>query len=141
MSRCRADACRASTQAIDGPTGRASLLVQRTCACGGAAHSLTGECADCRDRRLGVVRRKLTVGPAADAYEREADRVADSIASGVTDAPQRSTPISRVSRAPSADGAPQNATGGDMQAPSSVHRVLAEPGRPLDAGSRAFRIL
>ncbi len=49
-------------------------LIQRKCACGGSPGP-TGECAECRARRLG----SLKVSQPGDAYEQEADRVADQV--------------------------------------------------------------
>ena len=75
-----------ATQAAAVPAERAhapSLLLQR-CGCGGSA-GLDGECAECRDKRLQPKRfaqAKLEIGPPDDAFEREADRVADTVASG-----------------------------------------------------------
>jgi Domain of unknown function (DUF4157) len=57
-------------------------LLQRACACGGAA-GLTGECEDCRMQRMvaraPLVQPKLTVSQPGDRYEQEADRVADTV--------------------------------------------------------------
>lgn len=55
-------------------------LLQRKCACGGAA-GLTGACAACRGKALAarppLIQAKLTVGQPEDRYVRKADRVAD----------------------------------------------------------------
>src|SRR5207244_6470801 len=42
---------------------------------------------------LGGVQRKMTIGPAGDAYEREADRVSSDVASGRSTAPSTISPI------------------------------------------------
>ncbi|MFJ9036635.1 DUF4157 domain-containing protein [Streptomyces sp. NPDC102406] len=84
------------------------------CGCGGG-------CAGCG--RIGAAQPKLTVGPAGDAYEREADRIAERI----TQSPgtQEGTPL--VRRRVSTDaGAP-----GDTAAPTTG-------GQPLSAATRAF---
>lgn len=53
--------------------------IQRKCACGGS-------CASCSDKEdeFGRIQTKLTIGPANDVYEQEADRVAEQIM-GMTD--------------------------------------------------------
>src|SRR5688572_33445346 len=57
-----------------------SLLLQRTCACGGSA-GISGECEPCHSKRLlgKPLQAKLRIGEADDEYEREADRVADEV--------------------------------------------------------------
>ena len=54
-----------------------SGLLQRRCACGGAA-GVTGECEGCRKKRL-ALQTKLAVNEPGDVYEQEADRVADEV--------------------------------------------------------------
>ena len=55
-------------------------LLQRTCACGGSA-TLGGECEACKTKKLlgQQVQPKLTIGSPHDAYEQEADRVAEQV--------------------------------------------------------------
>ena len=75
---------RSKAKATPGPSFTPVLggLLQRKCACGGAA-GLTGECAACSTKRLAsrppLIQTKLTIGAPNDKYEREADRVADQI--------------------------------------------------------------
>lgn len=117
---------------------RPSALVQRTCACG-RVRSLTGECEQCRrDRFLGKPsQRKLAVGAAGDEAEREADQVAEA-----TLRPPRSGGLAGALALPFAPpliqrrAVPAANTAGE--APNIVHEVLASPGQPLDAASRAF---
>jgi hypothetical protein len=73
-------------------------------------------------RNVGL-QRKLTVGAANDPLEHEADRVADQ----VLDAPRSDSTISppRIQRHT------ERSETGAGNAPPSVERVLAEPGRPL----------
>jgi Domain of unknown function (DUF4157) len=52
-------------------------VVQRKCACGGTPGP-TGECEECRKKRLGP-QTKLKVNEPGDIYEQEADRVADTV--------------------------------------------------------------
>jgi len=56
-------------------------------------------------RPQGIQRKPVTIGAPDDAYEREADRVADHVAAGPSSAPPRITPIT--------PGAVQRATSGD----------------------------
>jgi hypothetical protein len=59
-----------------------SSVLQRKCSCGGSPGP-TGECTDCRKRRLGQsntsIQAKLTVNRPGDRYEKEADRVAEQV--------------------------------------------------------------
>ena len=107
---------------------RASLL-QRKCACGAGASSLTGECEECSKKKMVGLQTKLRINEPGDAYEQEADRVADQVLAkpahpDVSSAPPR---IQRFS------GQPSGQTGA---APASVDRVLAGPGRPLEPALR-----
>ena len=54
--------------------------LQRKCACGGTPGP-TGECAECKRKRLGL-QAKLAVNQPGDRYEQEADRVAETIVRG-----------------------------------------------------------
>lgn len=88
---------------------------------------------------------KLTVGQPDDAYEREADRVAEQVTRGGTaDIASPSSP--RVQRACSCGGScdscrkkdeelrrsPESAAPAPAEAPASVHAELHSPGRPLE---------
>jgi len=55
-------------------------LLQRKCACGGTPGP-TGECEQCKGRRMGL-QRKLAINKPGDRYEQEADGVAETIARG-----------------------------------------------------------
>ncbi len=101
--------------------------MQRTCTCGN--HTIAGgECSECAKKRSSL-QRKLAVGASNDPLELEADRIADQVLA----APAHSA----VSIAPPQI---QRFTGGAINetdsAPTSVDRVLAESGRPLDASLR-----
>ena len=72
------------SQAVSGKSFipvRAGLL-QRKCACGGAA-GLTGACAEYSKKRLvsrpPLIQAKLVIGEPGDRYEKEADRVAEQV--------------------------------------------------------------
>lgn len=54
------------------------LAVQRQCACGNSSGTM-GRCEECGQRRALGLQTKLTVNQPGDAYEQEADRVADSM--------------------------------------------------------------
>ena len=152
------DRARVTPSGRDAGQAAPRFAVQRKCACGNRAAAATGECAACRDRRFGV-QRKLVVGPAADASEREADAIARDAANVVPDAVPGfsrasdagfsrargvgagfSRPVDpiRISRAPVPAAVQHDATGGGLDAPATVHDVLAESGQPLGTRSRGF---
>ena len=106
-------------------TAGASLLLQHKCACGAGTSSATDKCDECHTKIVGL-QTKLRVNEPGDAYEQEADRVADEVLArpaqpGVIAAPMR---IQRFSGQlnEQADAAP-----------ASVDQVLTSPGRPLDS--------
>ncbi len=102
-------------------------IIQRKCACGGEVTG-DGECAECRKKRLQT---KLAVGSANDSFEREADRIAEHVISGPShaQAPESHSSIAVQRVANSSDS-------GMKDAPSSVNRVLQDPGRALDTPVR-----
>ena len=55
----------------------AGSVVQRACGCGGTCSACSGSAYDTDE--VSALQPKLTVGPANDAYEREADAVADAV--------------------------------------------------------------
>ncbi|MEO8718839.1 MAG: DUF4157 domain-containing protein, partial [Burkholderiales bacterium] len=101
----------------------AGLLLQRKCACGSPTSSLTGECAECKCKKL--LQTKLTIGASNDPLEQEADRVADQVLAASAHSAVGSAPP-RIQRYTG------QATGTADMAPPSVDRVLMSPGRPLD---------
>lgn len=103
------------------------LLLQRKCACGAPTSSLTDDCAECAGTK--GIQTKLAIGRSHDPLEREADRVADRVASGAVELSAALAP-QRVQRS-----APQTSAGRGS-APASVDRVLASPGAPLAPGLR-----
>jgi hypothetical protein len=101
----------------------------RKCACGAGASGLSGKCEECSKKKFQGLQTKLQVNDPGDAYEQEADRVADQVLAKpahphVSNAPPR---IQRFSG---------QASGHSEPAPESVNTVLASSGRPLDRGSR-----
>jgi Domain of unknown function (DUF4157) len=78
----------------------------------------------------GVIQPKLTVNTPGDAYEQEADRVAEQVM-------RMASPIQRHT---TEDQLVQRKTTGDVQGqtvPPIVHEVLRSPGQPLDSATRA----
>ena len=55
-----------------------SGILQRKCACGGAA-GMSGECEECSEKKPLGLQTKLKVNELGDIYEQEADRVADQV--------------------------------------------------------------
>ncbi|TBW12974.1 DUF4157 domain-containing protein [Azotobacter chroococcum subsp. isscasi] len=105
----------------------AGLLLQRKCACGSPTASLTGECAECASKKR--LQTKLTIGASNDPLELEADRVADQV-------------MARPAHAGLSGASPcirrfsGQQDGLVVEAPPSVDRVLASPGRPLELALR-----
>ncbi len=104
-------------------------VLQRACACGGGAgtddpcHCPTKE----HEQSAGgvSVQRKLAISAPGDAYEVEADRVADAVMRmPIAGAPR----LQRLSTTPTGSGV----------APPIVHDVIRAPGEPLDPAARAY---
>ena len=114
----------ASTPAL--VNGRWSL--QRKCACGGAA-GLGGQCANCDATNLLLVQPRLSVGEPDDAFEREADRVAQQVVSGRSGHAGEIAPLAIRSYSPQ----PTQVTGAP---PASLDAALASAGRPLGPAVR-----
>ncbi|MEO8410920.1 MAG: DUF4157 domain-containing protein, partial [Propionivibrio sp.] len=109
--------------------------LQRKCACGGVGGP-SGECDECAKRKMLGMQTRLAISAPGDRYEQEADRVADqvmrmpgqaSFAPGMASVPQLPL-LTRVAGNPASLA----------EAPATVHRVLASPGEPLHAATRAF---
>ena len=103
------------------------LLLQRKCACGSPASSLTGECAECKSTMR--LQAKLAIGASKDPLEQEADRVAEQVLAKPAHSDVSSAPphIQRFAE----QGNTSSGT-----APASVDRVLARSGKPLDTRLR-----
>jgi len=132
----------------------AQSLLQRRCACGGlAGHE--GECAECQKKAEGNLQRKLvdgfgpgvghdfsgvnsaaparlTVTPPGDAFEQEADRVAEAVMSGRTGLVAASTRGPKIQRE---DSAPQ--TGPATEKPKSEAEKYKEAALKLSEALRA----
>lgn len=105
-----------------------SVWLQRKCTCG--THAAGGECEECKKRKEAGAQAKLTVGPQDDAFERQADSVADAVmrSGGPVLSPLREKNTLRC--APTANGGGVSST--------SVDGVLGNAGQPLDTATRAF---
>jgi hypothetical protein len=100
-----------------------SGLLQRKCACGSPAASLTGHCDKCKSK--GRLQAKLTIGASNDQLEQEADRIADQVlAAGANPAAGHMPPhTQRYAAEPATEQADA--------IPLSVAHVLGSPGSPL----------
>lgn len=105
-------------------------VLQRSCACG-------GHCAECasRDEDTLPLQRSLTVGPADDVAEREADHVADWVMRTADRVAPRPTVGDRdlVRAKPSC-----HALVAGPATPSAAREVLGRSSHSLDAATRAF---
>jgi hypothetical protein len=103
-------------------------ILQRKCACGGAA-GMSGKCEECsKKKRLGL-QAKLKVNEPGDIYEQEADRIANQVMA----TPADHTVSGALTRIQRFSGQP---TGQTEAAPASVDQALASPGSPLEPGLR-----
>jgi hypothetical protein len=116
-------------------------LIRSGCACGGTCPHCSGAAA---------AGPRLTVNEPGDAFEREADRVADQVMRMPDDSISIDASPPQVSRKCEAceredegkealqlkPAGPAEATAG--AAPPIVHEVLRSPGQPLDPATRAF---
>jgi hypothetical protein len=102
----------------------ASLRLQRKCACGNAASSVSEECTDCKTPKK-PLQTKLTVGASADPLEHEADRIADEVVAAPA---ARALGVAPVQIQRFSD----HSAASSQEAPASVERVLASSGRPLE---------
>src|SRR5215212_692873 len=105
-----------------------SGLLQRKCACGGAA-GMSGECEECSKKKRFGLQTKLKVNKPGDIYEQEVDRIVAQVMAtpahpAISGAPPR---IQRFS---------EQSSGQVEAAPASVNQVLADPGRPLEPALR-----
>ncbi len=109
-----------------------SNLLQRQCACGGTP-GLSGECEECRKKKLtgaGGFQAKLAMSQPGDRWEQEADRMAESVVSGVhsdTKPSPRSGQMTKQSTS-------RSNIGGEV--PPAVHEAIRAPGRPLGPAVR-----
>jgi hypothetical protein len=100
------------------------LFLQRKCACGADASGLTGECAECSEKKMGL-QTKLRVNEPDDAYEQEADRISDQVLA-------QPAPTEIGSAPPRIQRLSQESSGQMVAAPTSVEHALADPGKPLE---------
>lgn len=103
-----------------------SGYLQRKCGCGN--HTVTGgECAECQKKQLRgkPLQTKLAINEPGDAYEQEADRVADQVLAAPAQSGVSGTPL-HIQRFTG------QATGDAGTGPASVDRVFASSGRLLE---------
>ncbi len=139
-------AIKTATTARPVPAPARRGLLQRTCACGGLAGP-TGECAACRRSRvLGrPLQAKLRISRPGDAFEQEADRVADQVMRmpepglqrqvGEKEEEEKEEDI--LQTRPLIQRRVTGDAGGGV-APPIVHDVLRSPGQPLEPSTRRF---
>ena len=95
-----------------------------------------------------VLQRKVAIGPVDDPLEHEADRVADQVLRMSKPQPQpacggaypkcQTAQPGQEQKRLRTKSVLQPSDTGQIAAPPIVHEVLAAPGQPLDAGTRAF---
>lgn len=98
------------------------------------------------DSRI-TLQKKLTVGPAGDAYEREADRVAEKVMRATDTQVRRACgcagecsgcqPSARAGESLQTMRTHDDVGVGGEEAPPIVHEVLSTPGHPLEPSTRA----
>jgi hypothetical protein len=113
--------CKSGSSAVQGNTSFRTGILQRTCTCGGKA-GITGECEECRKKRLGL-QRKLSVNRPGDTYEPEADIFTEQDFKMVI--LQDTYETAEVSEEPTS-------------IPPIVHEVLRSSGKPLESSTRDF---
>jgi hypothetical protein len=123
-----------------------SGVLQRKCACGSPAASLTGECEQCKSK--GRLQTKLIIGASNDSLELEADRVADQVMQAPNPGSTVATALPRISGKCATCGEEEakklqttaTTTAGTVagEAPASVDEALRSPGQPLDPATRTF---
>ncbi len=103
--------------------GHGSVLLQRRCACRSPTASFTGDCTECKSRK--ILQAKLAIGASNDPLEMEADRLADQVLAAPTH-PTVGGTLPRIQR-----NAGQASGRIGEEAPASVDRVLAGSGSRL----------
>nr|WP_298143351.1 DUF4157 domain-containing protein [uncultured Pseudomonas sp.] len=120
-----------SAQARANNSSGGDVLLQRKCACGGAA-GRSGECSKCRDEKQQGLQARLAMGASHAPLEQEADNAAAQVMrSGHAEIGANAVPP-RLSRRSTGDGGAPDAV------PSSVQRTLAGTGAPLPDTARSF---
>src|SRR5262245_20189225 len=110
-------------------TAQTNGVLQRKCAgCGN--HTVAGsKCQECDEKRKLGIQAKLRVGEIGDAYEQEADRIADQVLAASPNPVINAAPpgIHRFAGPPA---------GGPVVAPASVDRTLSDSGNLLEPSLR-----
>lgn len=138
---------RRSSRRASPPIMRTASRLRRTQGPGDTLQRAIGNSATSRLLKSGGLQPKLTISEPGDMYEREADRVADQVmrmpeatvarscgCNGCSDCQKGSETAARSIQPLSGGHGEQGGT----SAPPAVHGALNSPGRPLDAGARAF---
>ena len=107
-------------------TAGSNLRLQRKCACGADQSPLAAQCGKCTNKKLlgNMLQTKLRVNEPGDAYEREADEVAQAVMGHVTQPPS----------APQPGPLPAQGEKPDIPAESD----LTKGGKPLTSDVAAF---
>jgi len=107
----------------------APALLQLKCTCGSSIE-LTGECEECRKKRLLRLQPKLRISEPGNRYEQDADRVGEQVMSmeGTTVGHLSQFEVQRL----------DSGAAGPLTALPIVHEVLQSPGQPLDPATRAY---
>lgn len=101
-------------------------FLHRKCACG--KHNAGEQCAACANNKSSL-QLKLAIGASNDPLELEADRVANQVMATPAHSAVNCVPL-RIQRYAG------QASEGTQNAPTSVERVLASTGKPLDSALR-----
>lgn len=123
MMAVKAEGARKRERADVRPAGAGPTRAR--CRCGGIPGP-SGECAACRRKRRPALQAKLRLGRPRDRWEREADRVAQTV-TRPGHAPETAPSVTPVG--------PGTATA-PVQAPPEVAAAVSGPGRPLEADTR-----
>ena len=102
------------------------LIMRKTCGCGRPLGP-TGECAECRRKKMGI-QTKLRVNEPGDRYEQEADRLSEQVLR--TSGPGQVTPLQTLSVQRSVEG---EAASGNNEA-----EVRMGSGQPLHEPARRY---
>jgi len=103
-------------------------ILQRKCACGGAT-GISGRCEACSKKRPPGLQAKLKINEPGDAYEQEADRIANQMMAAPASPAVSGAPL-RIQRFSGQSNGQAGA------APASVDHALASPGRLLEPALR-----
>ena len=107
-----------------------ALPLQRRCACG-------GRCPGCADKKREGLQTRLEIGDPDDAFEQEAERVAEQVVAAAADATPPPAPPNDPP--PSAPNTPPNAPPGPPPA-APLSTIIAAPASPAPAADVRLRV-